>query len=77
MVARVEWHSAGKACSTPARLWFGGERVVVRVTERVCLGPVQAGGAIGEQFFLEDSRGRVFRVRASPGVVVVELLAVS
>ena len=73
-MARVEWHSAGKARAVPAQLWFGGERLVVRVRERACLGPLQAGGAVYEQFVVQDNRGRTFRIRAGSRTEVVELL---
>lgn len=73
-MARVEWHSAGKVRAAPARLWFGGVRLVVRVTERACLGPAQAGGAVDEQFVVQDEYGRTFRIRAGSRTEVVELL---
>ncbi len=75
VVARVEWHSAGQARSTPVRVWFGGEWLPVVVKERAHLGPARAGDPTFEQFVVEDSRRRVFRIRAGAGVVMVETLA--
>lgn len=69
----MEWHSAGTARSTPAHLWFGGERVDLQVVKRDYLGPAQAGEEIVEQFLVTDTRERIFRVRVRGGVTTVEL----
>lgn len=77
VVARVAWHSAGRTHSVPVSLVFGGERVALQVVERAWVGSVQAGEAVTQQFVVEDTRHRVFRIRVRNGVVTVELLTPS
>lgn len=73
VVARIEWHSGGKAGSRPVRLQFGGERVALEVIRRAYVGPAQAGEEVVEEYLVVDTRRRVFRIRARGGVTVVEM----